>query len=74
MRPSLCLNRPQQIRVLLMVGAWWLIFRNSNAETKADSHPLPLIEEEIVLRAKREIVLGPGFKAWLSPDACGEVT
>ena len=30
-------------------------FRNLNAETEADSHPLPLIEEGIVKRAKRKL-------------------
>ena len=30
-------------------------FRNLNAESKVDSHPLPLIEEEIVKRAKGKL-------------------
>ena len=36
------------------IDGWRMVadFRNLNAETKADSHPLPLIEEEVVKRAK----------------------
>ena len=39
------------------IDGWRMVvdFRNSNAETKADSHPLPLIEEEIVKRAKGKL-------------------
>ena len=39
------------------IDGWRLVvgFRNLNAGTKADSHPLPLIEEEIVKRAKGNI-------------------
>ena len=38
----------------ISIDGWRMVvnFRNLNAETKADSHPLPLIEEEIVKRAK----------------------
>ena len=39
------------------IDGWRMVveFRNLNAETKADSHPLPLIEEEIVKRAKGKL-------------------
>ena len=39
------------------IDGWRMVvdFRNYNAETKADSHPLPLIEEEIVKRAKKKL-------------------
>ena len=44
------------------IDGWRMVvdFRNLNAETKADTHPLPLIEEEIVKRAKGKLfsVLG----------------
>ena len=57
------------------LDGWRMVvdLRNLDAETKADSNALPLIEKEIVKGAKGEIILGPGFKAWLSPDASGEV-
>ena len=50
-----------------------LDFCNLNAETKADLHPLPLIEGKNGQKSQGEMILGPGFKAWLSPDASGEV-
>ena len=39
------------------IDGWRMVveFRNFNAETKADSHPLPLIEEQIVIRAKGKL-------------------
>ena len=39
------------------IDGWRMVvdFRNLNAETKADSHPFPLIEEEIVKRAKGKL-------------------
>ena len=39
------------------IDGWRMVvdFRNLNAETKADSHRLPLIEEEIVKRAKGKL-------------------
>ena len=39
------------------IDGWRMVvdFCNLNAETKADSHPLPLIEEEIVKRAKGKL-------------------
>ena len=49
------------------IDGWRMVvdFRNLNAETKADSHPLPLIEEEIVKRAKGKLFsvldFGHGF-------------
>ena len=57
------------------IDGWRMVvdFRNLNAETKADSHPLPLIEEEIVRKSQGESILSPGSKAWLPPDASGEV-
>ena len=49
------------------IDGWRMVvdFRNLNAETKADSHPLPLIGEQIVKRAKGKLfsvlVLRHGF-------------
>ena len=49
------------------IDGWRMVVdcRNLNAETKADSHPFPLIEEEIVKRAKGKLFsvldLGHGF-------------
>ena len=39
------------------IDGWRMVvdLRNLNAETNADSHPLPLIEEEIVKRAKGKL-------------------
>ena len=39
------------------IDGWRMVvdFRNVNAETKADLHPLPLIEEEIVKRAEGKL-------------------
>ena len=39
------------------IDGWRMVvdFRNLNAENKTDSHPLPLIEEEIVKRAKGKL-------------------
>ena len=39
------------------IDGWRMVvdFRNLNVETKADSHPLPLIEEEIVKRAEGKL-------------------
>ena len=39
------------------IDGWPMVvaFRNLNAETKADSHPLPLIDEEIVKRANGKL-------------------
>ena len=38
----------------ITMDGWRMVvsFRNLNAETKADSHPLPLIEEEVAKRAR----------------------
>ena len=40
-----------------LIDGWRMVvdFRNLNAETKADCHPLPLIEEEIMKRAKGKL-------------------
>ena len=43
-------------RTPLMVGERVVDFRNLNAETKADSHPLPLIEEVIAKRATDPLI------------------
>ena len=39
------------------IDGWRMVvaFRNLNPETKADSHPLPLVEEQIVKRAKGKL-------------------
>ena len=51
------------------IDGWRMVvdFRNLNAETKADSHPLPLIEEEIAKKAR-----GAGSPSRLSPNAVEE--
>ena len=46
------------------IDGWRMVvdFRNLNAETKADSHALPRIEEEIVKRANEKIISFPDLR------------
>ena len=56
------------------IDGWRMVvdFRNLNAETKADSHPLPLIEEEIAKRARGRLFFCAGSPSRLSPNAVEE--